>query len=80
MVVNFKLDEASNHIQLEVYVNKEGPFNFILDTGAKATSISKNLADKLGIETLDMEVEDISVSIPHKIALLNELRIANETY
>ncbi|MBK5112881.1 MAG: aspartyl protease family protein [Candidatus Heimdallarchaeota archaeon] len=80
MAVNFKLDESSNHIRLDVYVNKEGPFNFILDTGAKATSISKNLAEKLGIETLDMEVEDISVSIPHKIALLEELRIANETY
>jgi predicted aspartyl protease len=80
MAVNFKLDEASNHIRLDVYVNKEGPFNFILDTGAKATTISKTLADKLGIETLDLEVEDISVSIPHKIALLEELRIANETF
>ncbi len=80
MTVNFRLDEASNHILLDVYVNKEGPFNFILDTGAKATTISKSLADILGIEALDLEVDDISVSFPHKIALLDELRIANETY
>ena len=80
MVVNFKLDEASNHIRLDVFVNKKGPFNFVLDTGAKATTISKKLADNLGIETLDLEVEDISVSLPHEIALLQEIRINNETY
>lgn len=80
MTVNFKLDEATNHIFIDVYVNKEGPFNFILDTGAKATTISKKLADKLGIETLDLEVEDISVSIPHGIALLQELKINKEIY
>ncbi|NHJ31290.1 MAG: hypothetical protein FK732_00365 [Asgard group archaeon] len=80
MVFKFRLDEASNHIILDVYVNKEGPFNFVLDTGAKATSISQKLADKLNIETLDLEVEDISVSIPHKIALLEDLRIDNETF
>jgi len=80
MTVNFKLDEATNHIFMDVYVNKEGPFNFILDTGAKTTTISKKLADKLGIETLDLEVEDISVSIPHGIALLHELKINKEIY
>ncbi len=80
MTIDFKLDKASNHIHLDVFVNKEGPFNFVLDTGAKATSISKKLANSLGIETLDLEVEDISVSFPHEIALLQELRISNETY
>ncbi len=80
MEVNFRLDEASNHIILDVYVNNKGPFNFVLDTGAKATSISKTLAEKLGIEMLEMEVEDLFVSLPHKIALLDELRIGNETY
>ena len=80
MVADFKIDEASNHIILDVYVNKEGPFKFVLDTGAKATSISKKLAEKLGIETLDLDVEEISVSIPHQIALLQHLKIGGDIY
>jgi len=50
MELKFELDSGSNHPHVPVTVNGEGPFTFTLDTGATATTISKALAEKLGIE------------------------------
>lgn len=50
MELRFELGSGSNHPHVPVLVNGEGPFTFTLDTGATATTISKSLAEKLGIE------------------------------
>jgi predicted aspartyl protease len=39
------------NVMVEVKVNGQGPFNFLLDTGADTMVISPNLAKKLGIDT-----------------------------
>ncbi|MDF1540313.1 MAG: retroviral-like aspartic protease family protein, partial [Candidatus Thorarchaeota archaeon] len=53
MELKFELGRGSNHPHIPVTVNGEGPFTFTLDTGATATTISKSLAEKLGIETYE---------------------------
>ncbi|MHA2501014.1 MAG: retroviral-like aspartic protease family protein, partial [Candidatus Hodarchaeales archaeon] len=67
MEIDFKLLEGINHIQIPIYVNEEGPFDFTLDTGATATSLSKNLVEKLGIETYPDE-QSKPESIAHEKA------------
>ncbi|TFH09566.1 MAG: hypothetical protein E4H14_04205 [Candidatus Thorarchaeota archaeon] len=55
MKLNFKIDPASGHVHVPVNVNGDGPFYFTLDTGAGYTTISKTLADRLGIEIYTSE-------------------------
>ncbi|MHA1934980.1 MAG: aspartyl protease family protein [Candidatus Thorarchaeota archaeon] len=53
MEIKFELGQGSGHPQIPIYVNNEGPFTFTLDTGATATTLSKSLAEKLGIEVYE---------------------------
>ncbi|MHA2286520.1 MAG: retroviral-like aspartic protease family protein [Candidatus Thorarchaeota archaeon] len=53
MEMKFELGQGSGHPNVPVYLNNEGPFYFTLDTGATATTISKSLAEKLGIEVYE---------------------------
>lgn len=39
------------HIVVRVKINKKGPFNFILDTGAPAMIIATKIGEKAGLET-----------------------------
>jgi hypothetical protein len=39
-----------HHIYIPVYVNGEGPFMFLLDSGAGMTMINKSLADSIGLK------------------------------
>ncbi|MGL4551401.1 MAG: PDZ domain-containing protein, partial [Gemmataceae bacterium] len=41
------------HIVVRVKINKKGPFNFILDTGAPAMIIATKVGDKAGLENGD---------------------------
>ncbi|MHA2495972.1 MAG: aspartyl protease family protein, partial [Candidatus Hodarchaeales archaeon] len=77
MEIDFKLLEGINHIQIPIYVNEEGPFDFTLDTGATATSLSKNLVEKLGIETYPDE-QSKPESIAHEKARVKGFRIGSE--
>ncbi|HLO83452.1 MAG TPA: retropepsin-like aspartic protease [Nostocaceae cyanobacterium] len=43
----------------QVYINNQGPFNFIVDTGATSMIISKDLAQKLRIDLNMAEREEI---------------------
>ncbi|RAK61238.1 peptidase A2A [Phenylobacterium hankyongense] len=48
-----QLDTASDrfeHMLAPVTINDRGPFNFLLDTGANISCISRSLADRLGLE------------------------------
>jgi len=53
IVVEIKVKPEINmgHVNIPVSVNGQGPFSFVLDTGASITTIGKRLAEKLGIET-----------------------------
>jgi predicted aspartyl protease len=77
MKVNFSLETeieieiGMQHVQVPVRVNGKGPFSFTLDTGASVTSISKRIAEQLGIETRDgsrIEATGVGGSIPVKYA------------
>lgn len=79
--IPFKLSKMSNHISVPVFVNDKGPFDFTLDTGATATTLSKSLADELGIETYDDDREETrAIGIPHKSAKVESLAIGPDTF
>ncbi|MBD2495995.1 retropepsin-like aspartic protease [Nostoc sp. FACHB-280] len=43
----------------QVYINGEGPFNFVLDTGSYTIAISKSIAQKLGIDTRNAQTTEV---------------------
>jgi predicted aspartyl protease len=46
------MEVKSNGLYLEVMINGQGPFYFLLDSGSASTVLSKSLADKLGIDVI----------------------------
>jgi clan AA aspartic protease (TIGR02281 family) len=74
----------SGHPRVPVYVNGEGPFTFTLDTGASTTTISKSLANKLGIETSELENTKASEVNSGQIAVettnVESFTVGSETY
>lgn len=54
MKIKFNLKEGINHVFIPVYVNDKGPYNFTLDTGAQATTLSSTLTEELGLETNEL--------------------------
>ena len=48
VAVPYKLT-ATNHVMVRVKINNKGPFNFIVDTGAPALFVSKEIAKKAGV-------------------------------
>ncbi|MBL8232628.1 MAG: aspartyl protease family protein [Bryobacterales bacterium] len=43
---------SGSHVLVDgVYVNGEGPFRFLLDTGAETTSVTPRLASRIGLQT-----------------------------
>jgi predicted aspartyl protease len=53
--MKIQLGKDSGHPHVPVMINGKGPFTFVLDTGASVTTISRSLADQLGIQTYDGE-------------------------
>ncbi len=51
MEIEIPIEISMGHIKLPVSVDGQGPFSFVLDTGASVTTVAKNIAEKLGIET-----------------------------
>ncbi len=47
VAIPYRLTDA-NHLMVRVKINGKGPFNFIVDTGAPAVFISKDVAKKAG--------------------------------
>ena len=83
MEIGFEI-EKSGHPRVPVYVNREGPFTFTLDTGASTTTISKSLANKLGIETYSVENAKASGvgggRLSVETAKVETITIGSETY
>ena len=51
MEIEVEIEVGMQHVQVPVSVNGQGPYTFTLDTGASATTLSKKLAEQLGIST-----------------------------
>ncbi len=54
MEIEFNIKKGINHVYIPVYVNDKGPYNFTLDTGAQATTLSSILTEELGLETTEL--------------------------
>ncbi|MHA2179513.1 MAG: retroviral-like aspartic protease family protein [Candidatus Thorarchaeota archaeon] len=84
MKLNFNIDPASGHVHVPASVNGEGPFYFTLDTGAGYTTISKTLAEKLGIEiSADEKKKAMGAGgnpVPVSNAKIEEFSIGSETF
>jgi predicted aspartyl protease len=66
-----EIETDMQHVQIPVHVNGKGPFTFVLDTGASLTSISKKIAEELGIEIREgskSETTGVGGGIPVKYA------------
>lgn len=77
--INFQIDEITNHIRVPVFVNNEGPFEFTLDTGAVATTLSKLLANKLNLPTHIIE-ERRSAGLPANATKIKSFQIGSDTF
>jgi predicted aspartyl protease len=49
--IEVEIEIGMQHVKVPVSVDGQGPFSFTLDTGASTTTISKKLAEQLGIPT-----------------------------
>ncbi|RDE17446.1 MAG: hypothetical protein C4K49_02770 [Candidatus Thorarchaeota archaeon] len=82
MEIRFDIGAESGHPHLPVLVNGQGPFIFTLDTGATATTISKSLAEKLGIRTYEGDKKMASGvgggRVPVAFAKVDRLQIGTE--
>lgn len=71
MEVEVKASIGMGHVNIPVNVNGQGPFTFVLDTGASLTTVGKKLADKLSLEERDgsrTEARGVGGGIPVKYA------------
>jgi predicted aspartyl protease len=68
--------DRANRLVVEVMLNDQGPFNFLLDTGANQSAISAELAQRLGLElasppTIRLQgVTGEKITTAHKVAKL----------
>src|SRR5450759_1653040 len=77
--VKFRLaGGAQPLILLPVEVNGEGPFEFILDTGAGTSLLSSELGEKLGIKILgSKEGQSAGGAVSVSLAKLRSLAVAS---
>lgn len=82
MKLKFKIDIASGHVHVPVMVNGTGPIDFTFDTGASYTTISKSLAERLGIEIYSGEKKHAHGAggspVPIWNAMVSEFSIGDE--
>ena len=66
-------DEA-RHLTVEVHINGQGPFHFVVDTGSEQTALADNVADALGLERgASIQVDGIARRLPAATAAVREL-------
>jgi predicted aspartyl protease len=84
MKINFQIELQSGHIHVPVMVNGQGPYTFTLDTGASTTTVSKKLADKLGLETFEGRIKKAGGvggnHVPVKGAKLEKFSLGDEQF
>ncbi len=68
-----RTDDAS-HLTVEVMINGQGPFRFVVDTGSEQTAIADNVANTLGLRRgQPVQVDGIARRIPAETASVDEL-------
>jgi predicted aspartyl protease len=79
--MKFKLQPGINHVMVPVTVNGEGPYDFVIDTGATATSINRQLAEHLRFDPVpDSDGRWSVVSLEYKLAGLKSMDIGGERF
>ncbi|MFX1484124.1 MAG: aspartyl protease family protein, partial [Promethearchaeota archaeon] len=71
MEIDVNIDPGTHLVKVPVKVNGQGPFTFDLDTGASTTTLTPQLAERLGISTHlgdRPEARGIGGGIPTKFA------------
>ena len=69
-------------VGIPVQVNEDGPFAFVVDTGAGGTTIAKNLYEKLDLPLSDMMVKAVGIhgAQETRIAIIDKLTVSSNTY
>lgn len=69
--VEVPIDTSTRHPVVELTINDQGPFRFVVDSGAGGTLIDDDLAKKLGLETVGMaRTGDASGHAPKEMPLV----------
>jgi len=68
--------DRNEHMLAPVTINGQGPFNFLLDTGANVSCVSHSLAERLALKTQDMELVHTVVGARERpVVMLDELQV-----
>ncbi len=68
--------DAADRMTVDVRVNGQGPFNFLIDTGAERSAISVELATKLGLPMgPDMVVHGVAGALSTGSAIVDDLGV-----
>jgi len=69
-------------VGIPVTINGEGPFHFVLDTGAGGTTISKKLQEKMDLPLSDIVVKAVGVhgTQETRMAIINQMTVSSNTY
>lgn len=72
--------DANHHLTIDTYINGQGPFQFVVDTGADQTVIADDVATALGVLTgEEVIVQGISRSGPAPTVQLKSLSFGHVT-
>jgi|GEM_PF-3623833 len=82
--IEIKLKETFGFVYADVLLNGQGPFRFLIDTGADASLISYGLVKKLKLEPLEsrqrvFETSHKKATISTALYLINELTLGTAT-
>ena len=83
MEVEIQIEDSTNLVKVPVYVNQRGPFAFTFDIGASTTTLSSQLAERLGIQTYDghkKEAMGVGGGIPTKFAAVDSIAIGSMVF
>lgn len=73
--------EANDRLTVPVTVEGQGPYRFMIDTGAQATVLSRDLADRLGIaDRKTATLVGISSRVPTEVAPVMELGLGRRLF
>jgi predicted aspartyl protease len=83
MEVEVHVEDSTNLVKVPVYVNRRGPFAFDFDIGASTTTLSSQLAERLGIQTYDgrkKEAMGVGGGIPTRFATVDSMAISSMVF
>lgn len=65
------------HLIIKIRLNDSGPLNFIFDSGAGATLISRDVADSIGLVS-GAQRKNVGVSGEHKVSLIRGVKLSTD--